>query len=152
VKILGDRIERLSDECFTDIKWMTSTKEGTVFLVDQRSLKKIDPSGDTEIVVATLAEQTTTQPTLNERHHIMGIWTDPRANVYAAVYGAGRVKKISCDGNVTDFLETSVMWSPTGGLLAANGDFWLLECAPTNRVRVERITADGNRIIYSSKQ
>jgi hypothetical protein len=37
---------------------------------------------------------------------------------------------------------------PARTLLAPNGDFWILEYSNTNEVRVEKITASGQRIIF----
>ncbi|HSN68979.1 MAG TPA: hypothetical protein VLV48_07025, partial [Thermoanaerobaculia bacterium] len=75
--------------------------------------------------------------------NVMGLWTDPKGNVYAAVYGGRVVKRVSPEGRVTIAARTPLGWGPTGGLVAANGDLWLLESSITNAVRVRRIGRDG---------
>jgi hypothetical protein len=39
-------------------------------------------------------------------------------------------------------------WSPSGGLLAPNGEIWLLEYSVTNSVRVRRLGRDGREQVY----
>jgi hypothetical protein len=141
----------LTKQCFNDIRWMTFSRQGNIYLVDHHDVKKIGASGTVETLATNIAERKLTQFTVNDQHLAMGIWTDQNENAYVAVYGARKVKKISKDKKITDVIETSMMWSPTGGLTAANGDFWLLECSPTNDVRVEKITPDGKRTVFAER-
>lgn len=138
----------LGDTCMENIRWMTVTDEGIIYLVDLYDLKRIDKQGHVTTVALQLQERSWSQFFVNDIHAIMGISTDKQKNVYAAVYSGKKVKKISPAGKVTVFAETSIPWSPTGTLLAPNGDFWILECSVMNAVRVERITKDRKRIIY----
>lgn len=78
----------------------------------------------------------------------MGLWTDRIGNVYVAVFGGRMVKKVTPFGEVTVVAESSIPWGPTGGLVAPNGDLWLLEYSLTNSVRVRRIGADGKDQIF----
>ena len=146
------KTERFSDDCFQDIRWMTSSLKGNIYLIDHFDLKKIDSNGEVETLAINLNERKLTQFMVNDPHLLMGVWTDKNENAYVAVYGGRMVKKISPDKKVTVVAETSIGWSPTGGLVAPNGDYWLLECSPANSVRVEKITKDGKRIIYSSTE
>jgi len=138
----------LGDACMENIRWMTVTDDGVVFLIDLYDLKRIDKQGHVTVMAEQLQEKSWSQFFVNDQHSIMGISTDKQQNVYAAVYSGKAVKKISSDGNVSEVMRTNIPWSPTGTLVAPNGDFWILECSVTNDVRVERITKDGKRIIY----
>ena len=109
-------------------------------------------NGEVETLATNLNERKLTQFMVNDPHLLMGVWTDKNENAYVAIYGGRMVKKISPDKKVSVVAETSIGWSPTGGLVAPNGDYWLLECSPVNTVRVEKITKDGKRIIYSSTE
>jgi hypothetical protein len=142
----------LTDECFNDIRWMAAAENGNIYLIDQAALKRISQNGDVETLAEKLDERKISQFMVNDPHMVMGVWTDRQENAYVAIYGGRMVKKVSPDKQVTIVAETSIGWSPTGGLVAPDGDFWLLECSPTNSVRVERITKDGKRIIYSGTQ
>ncbi|MBX2961431.1 MAG: hypothetical protein KF687_02895 [Cyclobacteriaceae bacterium] len=138
----------LGDECLENIRWMTVTGDGIVYLIDLYDLKRIDKQGQVTLIVSQLQDPGWLQFFINDTHAIMGIHTDKQENVYAAVQNGRKVKKISPDGKVTVFAKTTIPWTPTGVLRAPNGDVWILETSSVNAVRVERITADGKRIIY----
>mgnify|MGYP001029975046 CR=1 FL=1 len=135
---------KLGDKCLTKIKWMTCTPDGVVYVIDNNDLKKIDKQGHISLVVDKLSEKKQDGST----SYLSGPNVDANGNVYISDYDAQQVKKISVDKTITVFAKTNLPWSPTGSLVAPNGDFWILECSPTNEVRVERITKDGRRIIY----
>jgi hypothetical protein len=141
-------VSRIGDQCMDNIRWITATPGGNIYAVDLYDIKKIDRFGRAHTLATQLQERRLTQVFVNDVHQLMGIATDEVENVYVAVYGAGKVKKVSRDGKVTIAAETSLGWSPTGVLHAPSGDLWILECSSTNAVRVERITTDGRRIIY----
>jgi hypothetical protein len=144
-----DRSTRMGRACFTDIRWMTATPEGNVYLVDSDDLKKVDANGNVQVMAEGIKERKLTQATVNDNHLAMGLWTDKQENVYVAIFGARHVKKITPEKKVSVVVKTSLLWSPTGGLTAPNGDFWLLECSPGNSVRVEKVTTKGERIIFA---
>jgi hypothetical protein len=153
VKLTSNNKEsQVAEYCFDDIRWMTASQKGNIFLIDRMDLKRISPGGEVEIVASNLHEKKLSQFMVNDRHMVMGVWTDDQENAYVAIYGGRMVKKVSPDKKITTVAETSVGWSPTGGLVAPNGDFWLLECSPANTVRVERITTDGKRKVYSATE
>ncbi len=139
---------KLGDQCLNDIRWMTSSPSGTIYLVDLYDVKKVDGRGHVETLATQLQEQSLFQFFVNDPHQLMGITTDKQENVYVAVYEGRKVKKITPGGKVFSVAETGINWSPTGVLSAPNGDLWILECSPTNAVRVECITSSGRRIIY----
>lgn len=142
-------ITKIDNPCFGNIRWMTSTLSGTVYLIDLYDLKKVDRSGQVTTVASQLQENRFPQMlTTPDPHYVMGLSVDINENVYVAVYGARKVKKVTPAGRVFTVAQTSMSWSPTGVFSAPNGDLWILECSPTNAVRVERITKEGRRIIY----
>jgi hypothetical protein len=143
---------QLGNHCFEDIRWMTASQKGNVYLIDRLDLKRITPGGEVETIAAKVNEKKLSQFMVNDRHTVMGVWTDDNENAYVAIYEGRLVKKVSPDKKVTIVAETTTGWSPTGGLVAPNGDFWLLECSPANTVRVEQITTDGKRIVYSATE
>ena len=75
------------------------------------------------------------------RHAAMGIWTDRAENVYVAVPAERAVKRVTQGGRISTVLQSPLLWSPTGGAFAPNGDLWLLESSVTQAVRVRRIEA-----------
>ena len=141
---------KFTEQCFEDIRWMTISPDGNLYLIDRHDLKKITQDGTVETLAANLNERKLTQLTVSDQHMVMGVWTDQKENAYVAIYGARQVKRVSPNKTISVVAETSIGWSPTGGLVAPNGDYWLLECSLSNEVRVEKISPDGTRIIYSS--
>ncbi len=135
-------VTKLGDQCLNNIRWVTSTPDGTVYLMDLFDVKKIDQNGHVTTLAGPLQKKG------KDQNSIMGISVDALENLYVAVYSEHKVKKVTQSGIVSVVAETSMLWSPSGTLVAPNGDFWILECTITNAVRVERITVQGRRIIY----
>lgn len=116
--------------------------------IDSGDLLRLDSNGSLTKVARGLAERSVTRFQVNEPHRVMGLWLDPGGNVYVAVYGAGLVKRVSPEGEVSVIARSRFPWSPTGGLVAPNGDQWLLEYSLTNAVRVRRLGRGGKERIY----
>lgn len=125
---------------FRDVGWMTASREGVVYFIDDADLIRVLRDGRVETVAKNLRETSFTQVHVADRHALMGPWLDGQGNVYVAVWGARLVKKITPAGAVTIFARTSFPWSPTGGAFAPNGDLWLLESTMANQVRARRVT------------
>lgn len=79
---------------------------------------------------------------------MMGLWTDPANNVYAAVYPDRLVRKISPDGSISSAFRAQSGWTPTGGFVAPNRDLWLLEYEGISVARVRRIDPQGKSKIF----
>ena len=135
-------------ESFRDIRWITATPDGVVYLIDAGDLRKVAPDGRVTTVASGLAERKATQLFVQDRHALMGLWFDAQGNCYVAVYGARMVKRITPDGKVSVAAQTSFPWSPTGGMFAPNGDLWLLEYSATNEARARRIARDGSSRVF----
>ncbi|HEV8267996.1 MAG TPA: hypothetical protein VGR00_07180, partial [Thermoanaerobaculia bacterium] len=130
---------------FADIRWITVSPSGTVYLVDRRDVVKVTPEGRRRRIAADLSKKRWFG---DERHLVMGIWLDAEENVYVAVPGEGAVKRVSKDGRVTTIATSRFPWEPSGGLVTPNGDLYVLEYSKTNAVRVRRIAKDGAETIY----
>jgi len=139
---------KLGDDCLNNIRWMTVTSEGVVFAIDFHDLKKIDSNGQVTTLAKSLPDKKFTQLFLSEQHYLSGLSTDKENNIFVADYSGRQVKKISPSGQRSVVAETVIPWSPSGQLIAPNGDFWLLEYSITNACRVERISAHGQRTIF----
>lgn len=142
------RTSTLTSADFEDVRWMTVTPDGTVFLIDLYGLVRIAADGSRKTLAKNLAAWNASHLTGPDRHAIMGIWTDARRTVYAAVSSDRVVKKITPDGAVSVVATTSLPWAPSGGLTAPNGDLWILEYSATNAVRVKRIDSGGRTTIF----
>lgn len=104
---------------FRDIRWMHATPRGTVFFVDQGAVYRVSEGKLTQLARG-LGE---------ERHALMGLWSDRAENVYVADYANREVKRITPRGEVKVVAKTRAPWGPTGGAMDANGDLIVLEAS-----------------------
>jgi hypothetical protein len=58
------------------------------------------------------------------------------------------VKRVDAQGRVEIVARSREPWIPTGGLVAPNGDLWLLEYSRTNAARARRISREGREQVY----
>lgn len=128
--------------------WIAATPQGEVLFLDLDDLRRMAPDGVLSTVAKHLQSRSLSQLQVGDRHLVMGIWTDRDGNAYVAVYGARQVKRIDRAGQVKIVASSSIPWSPTGGLVADNGDLWLLEYSLTNDARVRRIRKDGSEKVF----
>lgn len=133
---------------FCDVRWMTASAAGTVYLIDDDALRRITSDGAVATLARGLKERRLFERFFGDEHNLMGLWLDAHENVYVAVMGGRTVKKISGDGNVEIAARSTAPWSPTGGLVAPGGDLWILECSDVNAVRVRQIRQDKAEMIY----
>jgi sugar lactone lactonase YvrE len=118
---------------------MTATGDGTLYFTDSGDLRELSAAGQIRTLARNLAAGAGSVPRGQEWRLVMGLWTDAARNVYVAVYGLREVKRVSPDGRVEVVARSRFPWAPTGGLIAPNGDLWLLESTFTNAVRARRI-------------
>ena len=133
---------------FTDIRWMTLARDGSLYLIDDGDLKHVMTDGRVRSIAPGLASRSLLRLNVGKHHAVMGLWLDSAQNVYAARYGSGDVKKITPSGEVTTVAHSSLPWGPTGGMVAPNGDLWILENSIINEVRLKRIAANGTVQYY----
>jgi len=135
--------ERLGSGCFENIRWMHVMKDGTVVLVDFQDVKKVDKDGRVTLVGEKVANKSWLKSTRDNQHSVLGIWSDGTGSLYTAISSERLVKKFSADGKESTVFKTTFPWSPSGGVVDAQGRLWILECNITNNVRVERVNANG---------
>jgi hypothetical protein len=126
----------LGDQCLENIRWMTSTENGVILLVDEHDLKKVDTRGK----VSKLSRVTS--------DYAGAPTTDKQNNIYIADYSGKKVTKIATNGISKVVHETSFPWGPMALVVASNGDYLILESSVTNSVRVQRITSEGKSTVY----
>ncbi|WP_297693298.1 hypothetical protein [uncultured Eudoraea sp.] len=146
----GDRLS-VTEHTFTDIRWMHYSKhDNNLYVVDHLKIKKVTLEGDVTVVSDALKESGISFGGVEDRHYIFGLWSDQEMNLYVAVYGAGKVKKISPDGEITTIFQSNTFWAPAAGLIAPDGTHWIMEFSKRNRTRVRKIPRDGKHTIYKS--
>jgi hypothetical protein len=129
----NDRV--LAHAPFRDIRWMTVTRDGVVYLVDGISLVRVTQDGKVKTIVPALTSHARVG---SDRHRVMGLWTDRFGNVYAAIASDRLVKRITPAGAVTVVAKSPMPWSVSGGLVEPDGTLWLLEYF-VNAVRIRKV-------------
>jgi hypothetical protein len=127
---------------FRDVRWMACSADGSVYLIDDSDLRRIASEGTVSTIAHNLKERALSQPWMG------GLWLDVKRNIHVAAYSGRQVKKVSMDGKVTVAAHSNAPWGPTGGLVAPNGDLWLLEYSTANTARVRQIRRDGTEKIH----
>ncbi|MBT8315041.1 MAG: hypothetical protein KJP26_11330 [Maribacter sp.] len=149
---LSGQVHFVTKQYFDDIRWMYfSMYDHNLYVVDLLKIKKVTPQGDIMVIADNLKDSKISLLNVADRHYLSGIWSDEKRNIYVAVYGAGKVKKISSTGKITTVFESKTFWSPTGGLNAPDGTQWILEFSKRNKTRVRKIGVDGKHTLFTSK-
>lgn len=134
-----------SEHNFQDVRWLHFSKmDNCLYVVDNLKIKKVTPSGEVRIVTRDLIDNQRPFNGVPDRHYIFGVTTDLEQNVYVAVFGAQKVRKIEKSGRITTVFESEADWSPCGILIDSKGSKWILEFSKNNQTRVLRIDKDGD--------
>ena len=128
---------------FRDVRWMTVTPDGVVYLVDSGRLLRIATDGSVSTVVAALSERKPPPANVSDPHYQGGLWTDPRGSVYVAVSEERLVLEVKPDGSTRVAARSPLLWAPYGGMFDRHGSLWVLETSVINAVRARRIGKDG---------
>lgn len=129
---------------FKDVRWMTVTPDGVVYLVDRGRLMRIAADGAVSTVVVALSERKPPPAKVSDPHYQGGLWTDPRGTVYVAISEERLVLEVRPGGSTSVAARSPLLWAPYGGMVDRKGNLWLLETSVINAVRVRRIDKDGN--------
>jgi hypothetical protein len=113
--------------------------KGTLYFNNRDDLYCIPPGDTLQLFVKNVGEQSVLERVTNGSHAIMSTWSDNKGNLYIATGGV--IKQITKKKLVNVIYKPADSWSPCGGLVAANGDFWVMESNSKNEVRVNKISA-----------
>ena len=140
-KLQNGSVQTLATGPFSDVRWQYVTPDGQFYFVNDDDLHQLLPNGTFKLIKSNLDE--VEGPSDGHNHNLQGIWSDDQRNIYIAVANKHKVQRISSNGRMTTVAKSSLLWAPSGGLLAPDGSLWLLEYLPTNQVRVRRIDKQG---------
>lgn len=135
-------IQRLGEwATYHDVRWIAATSHGDIFFTDDGNLCHLDSEGKVVTLARNIREAA--------GNWVGGIWFDARGRVYVAVWGARKVKRFDPTSRHVDVVALSkAPWGPSGGMVAPNGDLWLLETSETNSVRVRRVSSNGDERVF----
>jgi hypothetical protein len=130
---------------FRDIRFMTCSPSGTLYLIDRSDLIRIGPDGQRRTVAERLSGD---RFKLNQRHKVQGLCADDTGNVWVAVSERREVKKLTPAGTVKVVARSPAPFRPNGVLATPDGHLWILEDSLPNRARVRHIAPDGRERQY----
>jgi len=141
----------VTEHYFNDIRWMYFSKyDNNLYVVDHLKIKKVTSQGEVTLIADDLKDSKFLFDSVADRHYIFGMWSDEKMDLYVALYGAGKVKKISTTGEITTIFKSSTFWSPCGGMKAPDGTQWIMEFSKRNKTRVRKISPDGKHTLFKS--
>ena len=133
---------------FRDVRWMTASPEGVVYLVDSGRLLRIAADGTVATIVAALSARKPPPAKVSDPHYHGGLWTGAGGSVYVAVSEERLVLEVKPDGSTRVAARSPLLWAPYGGMLDRQGNLWVLETSVINAVRVRRIGKDGKERLF----
>src|SRR5262249_17589940 len=139
----------------TVLRWingLAASADGTLYLTEDRTVKKIDQRG----VVSTVVSDVTVQDCVSipsieaaTRPYLRGLAVAADGAIFVAASGCGTVIKITPRGEITPVLHTAAPWSPTAVAVSPSG-LYVLEYLHTVeedrqawRPRVRKVSPNG---------
>ena len=143
---------------FGSVGAMTLAPDGSIYLTDAASVRRVSLDGAVTTLATNLAARTSEdKPTLfgGTDAMIMGLAVGYDGQVYVADAGNRRLLKIANDGTVGVVYRLDPPYFPTGVFATRSGDVYVLEFSftppgTTNNPRVRKISAAGQNKIVSS--
>jgi sugar lactone lactonase YvrE len=136
-RLPGGKAQLLATGSFTDVRWQHVTPKGRFYFVNDDALYTLDADGTIRCLKRNLDEVPPSTAKVN--HNLGGIFSDQHGNIYVAVTNRRKVQRLSPGGHLTTVARSSAPWTASSGLMAPNGDLWLLEYNTANQVRVRRV-------------
>lgn len=150
-KLANGQSSLFTEHLFRNIRWMYFSKsDKNLYVVDHLKLKRVKPNGEVTVVADNLKENAPPYAGVADHHYVYSPWTDSDKNVYVAVYGARKVKKINADGSIKTVFESEKGWSPCGGMTDPDGSRWIMEFSERNKTRIIKISPDGKQTVFQA--
>ena len=126
------------------IYWLIAQADGVIYVAVGEKLLRIEPnSKEAGIIAQGLIERSKAFDFVQDRHAIMGLWSNNQGEVYVSVFSGQVVKHVAKSGKVTEVLRNEGDWSVSGGTIDRDGSLLLLEFSTANEVRVRRVKTTG---------
>lgn len=121
---------------FRDVRWMTATPEGVLYLVDSGRLLRIASGGAVSTVVPALSAEKPPPPDVTDPHYQGGLWPGPGGSIDVSVPEERLVLEVKPDGSTRVAARSPLLWAAYGGMLDRHGDLWLLETSKIGKETV----------------
>ena len=131
----------LASKSFANIGRLHLTKSGDLYFNNGADIYWIPEPDSVELFYKAAADTSGKA----DAHSIMNIWSDDKKNIYFATGSV--IKKIEKSKFMITVYKSAGNWKPASGLVAPNGDFWVMEYNDKNEVRVNKISAADRKAI-----
>jgi sugar lactone lactonase YvrE len=153
----GHRDGKGTDAQFSSVGGLAFGADGSLYLTDGVSLRKVTMDGTVTTVATNLNVRTSEdKPVLFEGLYgsLAGLTVDANGVVFLADAGNRRLLKINPDGKVEVALRADPPFFPNGAFATPSGDVYVLEVGFTlpnisSGPRVRKITPDGKNVILT---
>jgi len=137
----------IGSKSFAGIGRLHVNTKGILFFSNKADVYCIPPEDSVELFVENVGEAGL--PGSEDAHTIWNIWSDSKKNVYLATGNV--IKKVDNRRLVEPIYRSAEGWFPVSGLIAPNGDFWVMEYNKANEVRVNKISIEERKEIVRSQ-
>lgn len=123
---------------FKGVPWLHPLDDGSLLFVQHNHVYRANPDGTIKTVAQHIAAAKPSFSFSGNSPTVWGAWQDGAHNIYVAVFSDQVVKKISPDGTVSNYYQSTGAWAPNHGVFDADGQLWLLESSDKNEIRVTK--------------
>jgi len=152
-KTKSGEIIKLVEKKFGFIRWLTCTKNGSLYFTENNKLHRVFSDGKLQTLANNIGSKSADFSMMGRNYDSYGIWTDSAENVYLAMFDSKKVIRIGADGKPQTILMSNSMWTVCSGIFDNNGNMWVLENSVSNEVRARKITKKdlaGNKAAVGS--
>lgn len=138
---------------FRNIVGMAFGPDGSLYLVDSSSIRKVTIEGAVTTLVRSVMVENASGNSA-EGSSLFGIAVDTQGNVFVADYGNRRILKIAPNSQMTTLIRAEESWFPTG-VAERGGELYILEESHTPEykpigTRVRQLSPDGKVIVLAT--
>ncbi len=126
------------------VRWITSHPSGAL-VTREHDILMLSPRGEHLFRIRPDLTRTEAFDWVGDHHTIMKPWVGLGGDIYVPVYGGQRIERFDANGQLRETLPTPPGWSPTGGLVDAQGAQWVLEWEESGQRCRVRLTGRGER-------
>ena len=138
---------------FSSIVGMAFGPDGSLYLVDSSSIRKVTMDGAVTTLVRNVMVENASGNSVGGSS-LFGIAVDAQGNAFVADYGNRRILKIAPNGQLTTLIRSEESWFPTG-VAARGGEIYILEEAHTPSytpigTRIRKLSSDGKILVLAT--
>jgi len=133
-------LTKLGEGRYNSLVFTLVTPDGNWYFTSENNLYRLDTLGQFTTLAKNIGSATLSHSGNFKDPYLVGLWADRQQNIYVADFSGQKVKRVNPQGKVDIIAHSTSPWSPVGGLIDDQDNFWLLENDVVNRVQVRKIT------------